>query len=228
LAHYRFELEHPEKSIRSYEWKGIANVVNELTGESGSVRRWLDFGCGNGGLVRHLREREVADAVGFDEGSIVADARARGIPILNPGDLVDQEESFDVVTAIEVIEHTLDPVAELRRIRRMLRPGGLLFLTTGNAEPYANRLSHWRYVVPEIHISYFEPRTLERALTSAGFRPERCSRGGGFNEILKFKLLKNLRVRRRSPLTDWLPPSLIGPIADRLTRLSHHPIGWAS
>ena len=76
-----------------------------------------------------------------------------------------------MVTAIEVIEHTLDPLAELRTIRGLLRPGGLLFLTTGNAAPFASDLLRWSYIVPEIHVSFFEPDTLERALVKCGFRP---------------------------------------------------------
>jgi SAM-dependent methyltransferase len=227
LVDYSFELDHPERSIRRYEWDGLATVIADLCGGPKSSRRWLDYGCGNGCLVRHLRDRDAAEAFGFDEGSITTAARARGIPILTADELAAEAGSFDVVTAVEVIEHTLDPVAELRRMRDLLRPGGLLFLTTGNAQPYAHNLVNWRYVRPEIHISYFEPRTLERALTNAGFRPERRPLGHGFDEVLKFKVLKNLHVRRRSPLTDLLPSRLIGPIADRKVRLSEHPVGWA-
>jgi SAM-dependent methyltransferase len=226
LANYRFELEHPERSIRRYEWEGIATLVADLTGGAEPHRRWLDFGCGNGGLVRHLRSVRAAEAFGFDEGSITAEASTRGVPILDASDLNKMAGSFDVVTAIEVIEHTLDPVAELRRMRSMLRPGGLLFMTTGNAQPYADRLINWRYVLPELHISYFEPLTLKRALTDAGFRPERRPLGPGFNEIMKFKVLKNLHIRRRSPLTDVLPARLIA-ISDRIVKLSEHPVGWA-
>lgn len=203
-------------------------MVADLAGGEEGSRRWLDYGCGNGGLVRHLREHHAAEASGFDEGSIVSDARARGIPVLSADELETRSGAFDVVTAIEVLEHTLDPVAELSRMRRLLRPGGLLFLTTGNAQPHAQRLSHWSYVVPEIHISFFEPRTLERALAAAGFRPERVPLGRGFDELLKFRVLKNLRVRRRSSLTDALPSSLIGPLAERMTKLRQHPVGWAS
>lgn len=227
MVDYGYELDHPEHTIRRYEWKGIVRVVDDLLGGGDPSRRWLDYGCGNGCLVRHLRSRGAAVAFGFDEGSIADDAQARGIPMLSADDLTGQEGSFDVVTAIEVLEHTLDPVSELRRMRRLLRPGGVLFLTTGNARPYADRLSRWRYVLPEIHISFFEPRTLERALTDAGFRAERRPLGAGFNDILKFKVLKNLRVHRRSILTDMLPSHLLGPIADHRTQLKEHPIGWA-
>jgi SAM-dependent methyltransferase len=227
LVDYRFELDRPERSIRYYEWSGLMAVIDSLMNGPQPSRRWLDYGCGNGCLVRHLRDRKAADAFGFDEGSIAADARSRGIPILTADDLAQQTGAFDVVTAIEVIEHTLDPIAELNQMRRLLRPGGLLFLTTGNAQPYAHRLTRWRYVLPEIHISFFEPRTLECAMTAAGFRAAHPSLGPGFDEIMKFKILKNLRIRRRSRLTDLLPSRLIGPTADRMVKLSKHPVGWA-
>jgi len=68
----------------------------------------------------------------------------------------------------EVVEHLADPVAELKRIHSLLRPGGLFFLTTGNAAMQRRRFLKWPYIVPEIHVSYFEPRTLARALERAG------------------------------------------------------------
>jgi SAM-dependent methyltransferase len=226
LVDYSFELRQPDRTIRLYEWQGIARIVKDLVGEL-TDRRWLDYGCGNGGLVRYLRETQAAETFGFEQGAIAERARALGIPMLDERELGEQEASFDIVSAIEVMEHTVDPVGELRKIRRLLRPGGLLFLTTGNARPYAERLQKWSYVTPEIHISLFEPRTLHHAMTEAGFRPEYRSLGYGFDEILMFKVLKNLNVRRRSILTDVLPCRLVGVVADRRARLSEHPIGWA-
>ena len=224
---YQFELDHPESSVRRYEWEGIARVVGSLVGAPRAERRWLDYGCGNGGLVRFLRDRHLADACGFEEGSIAVRARDLGIPILGAEEMDEKAESFDVITAIEVLEHMPDPIGDLRRMRGLLRPGGVLFLTAGNVQPYADHLSSWSYVVPEVHISFFEPRTLEVALTNAGFRAERRSLGPGFNEVLKFKMLKSLHLRRRSLLTDVVPAALIGPVVDRVAKLSEHPVGWA-
>jgi SAM-dependent methyltransferase len=227
LVDYHFELADPGGTIRGYEWRGIAAVVDELLGGPDPGRRWLDYGCGNGGLVRYLRGAGRADAVGFDSGAIVAEARALGIPILDETGLAGAGP-FDVVTAIEVIEHTPDPLAELRAMRRLLRPGGLLFLTTGNARPHADRLLEWSYLIPEIHVSLFEPLTLDTALARAGFRSEHRRLGAGFDQIVKFKVLKNLHLRRRTRLTDLLPAGLVGPLGDRLARVSEHPIGWAT
>ena len=224
LVDYRFELDHPQRTIRHYEWRGIAECVSALMGHTEGLR-WLDYGCGNGGLVRYLRAEHAVEAFGFEEGSIAKAATQRGIPLLDVQTLDRQHGTFDVVTAIEVLEHTFEPVAELRRMSDMLRPGGLLFVTTGNAEPYAQRLQQWSYVVPEIHISFFEPRTLARAMADANLRPEHRPRSSGFNQILKFKIMKNLRIRKRNALTDAAPARLLG-LVDRRVRLSAHPIGW--
>jgi SAM-dependent methyltransferase len=226
LIDYSYELEHPDRTVRTYEWRGIASVVRHLAGPLANSR-WIDFGCGNGGLVRYLRHHEHVDALGYDEGAITGRAADMGIPVSGRAALAEWVGTADVVTAIEVLEHTYDPVAELRTMRTLLRPGGLLFVTTGNALAHASHLEKWRYVVPEIHISFFEPRTLARAMTEAGFRAEFRSLGRGFDDILTFKVLKNLKVRRRSAATDALPKHLVGTIADRLERLSEHPLGWA-
>jgi SAM-dependent methyltransferase len=226
LVDYRFELSDPERTVRRYEWRGITTTVQGLLGRLDSVR-WLDFGCGNGGLVRYVGENTTAKAVGFEEGSIAEDARRHGIPVLTAQELDEQPGTFDVVTAIEVLEHTIDPVAELQRVRTLLRPGGLLFLTTGNAAPFRRKLLEWSYIVPEIHVSFFEPRTLEIAMQKSGFRPARLPAGRGFNEIIKFKVLKNLKLRRRNLLTDLMPARPVAAAADRKVRLSAHPIGWA-
>jgi SAM-dependent methyltransferase len=226
LVDYRFELEQPDRTIRGYEWRGIAEVVRGLIGELAG-RRWLDYGSGNGGLVRYLREKSAVDAFGFDPATISEHARARHIPVLEEVELSGAAGSFDVVSAIEVLEHTPDPVNELRRMRRLLRPGGLVFLTTGNLRTHAADLSSWSYVKPDIHISFFEPRTLEIAMAAADLRAEHRSLGPGFDEILTYKVLKTLRVRRRSILTDALPRRLVGALGDRVAHLREHPIAWA-
>ena len=226
LVDYGFELQAPAQTIRAYEWRGIERVASDLIGTPAG-RRWIDFGCGNGGLVRYLRDHAGVDAVGLEDGSIADRARAAGIPV-EPTDRVDDHRaSADVVTAIEVLEHVVDPVDELRVMRSLLKPGGLLFVTTGNLRPHAADLAGWRYVVPEIHISFFEPRTLAWAMRRAGFRPEHQRLGPGFDSILTYKVLKNLRLRRRSALTDAIPQRLVSLAAERLEHLGEHPIGWA-
>ena len=227
LVDYLFELEHPEESIRVYEWQGILRIVASLV-PIGPETQWLDFGCGNGGLVRFGRKQTGCRLVGFEEGWIKDQAVGRGIPILDAGQLDELQGTFDVVTAIEVLEHVEDPVGVLKAIRRLLKPGGLFFYTTGNAEPFRGRLPSWRYVRPEIHISFYEPATLVRALTLAGFQPEFKGFLPGFTEVIRFKMLKNFRVRRHSPVSRLVPWQMLARLVDRRLRVTAHPIGWAN
>ena len=226
LVDYVAETEHPETTVRVHEWRGIQSRVASLF-PLGAETSWLDFGCGAGGLVQFLRGSGVPGAVGYEPGWAAAWLRERSIPALTDGDLDESAGRFDVVTAIEVIEHAVDPVAELRRIRAVMRPGGLLFLTTGNAAPYRDRLTSWRYVTPDVHISFFEPETLGRALRAAGFEPGFPGFGPGWAEIIRFKTLKSLGRHRRTRLQALVPWSVVAPLIDRRLRLSAQPVGWA-
>jgi len=78
---------------------------------------------------------------------------------------------FDVVTAFDLIEHVFDPVAFLREVRRVARPGGLLVITTPDV---AHVLRHvlrgrWPMFQPMQHTVLFSRRGLRLALTSAGY-----------------------------------------------------------
>lgn len=226
LVDYMYELERPDRTARAYEWQGIIDVVSECMPLT-SQTRWLDFGCGNGGLVRHVRETVGCGIWGYEHGWIRDAAEERGIPFLSDEAFEQAAGTFDVVTAIEVVEHLADPVAELKRIRSLLRPGGLLFLTTGNAAVQRRRLLKWPYVVPEIHVSYFEPRTLALALERAGFRAEFRPMPRAFEGIIRFKILKNLGVRNAGTWERMLPWRLLARWADRKFGVSAHPIAWA-
>jgi len=214
------------RSVRLYEWRGIRERIASLT-DLGPDTAWLDYGCGTGGLVRYLFESGYKRAVGFEREWAVSRLRRLGVPIMGEADLDTTEQVFDVVTAVEVMEHVLDPLSELRRLHRMLKPGGLLFLTTGNPCPYLDRLDKWKYVVPEVHISFFEPNTLAWALEQAGFKPVFAGYGPGWTDILRFKILKNLGQRRVSRLESALPWSMICRIADRRFAVSAQPLGMA-
>ncbi|MBI3774087.1 MAG: class I SAM-dependent methyltransferase, partial [Gammaproteobacteria bacterium] len=150
MVDYIYELKNPNLTIRNYEWLGVCAIFNELVPHAG---RWLDFGCGAGGLVAFARQRGI-DVVGFEEGWGAQAGRLKGIPILTADELKTEEGKFDFVSAIEVMEHTVDPLAVLKLIRSVLKPGGVFFLTTGNAKPWRGRLLDWDYTAcPEVHIS---------------------------------------------------------------------------
>jgi 2-polyprenyl-3-methyl-5-hydroxy-6-metoxy-1,4-benzoquinol methylase len=135
--------------------------------------RLLDVGCHLGLFL------EVARDVGWDVTGVepsrwsVERARMRGLDVRH-GTLDSvrfPEGSFDAVTMWDVVEHLADPLAELRRIHRLLRPDGLLALSTMNVDALFPRLvgRRWPWYM-QMHLVYFSRRTLHNMLTKAGFR----------------------------------------------------------
>ncbi|HUT35646.1 MAG TPA: class I SAM-dependent methyltransferase [Planctomycetota bacterium] len=142
--------------------------------------RILDVGCSKGYFLEAARANGW-EAVGVElNRRAVEDARARGLDVRH-GDLCDlalDEESFDVVTLFDVLEHTAAPRALLAACRAVLRLGGLLVVTTpdiGGLVPrvtyglFACTLGAWEHPTPPGHLVQFSRRTLRRALGAEGF-----------------------------------------------------------
>ena len=226
MVDYVQEMNDPRGTIRVHEWAGILEAVSSLTPIASSTR-WLDYGCGNAMLVRHVRDTARADAIGFEEGWIADEARRRGMPVVRAGELAAFEGTCDVVSAIEVLEHVTDPLGVLRSIRRLLKPGGLFFYTTGNARPHRGRVAEWPYCIPEIHVSFYEPGTLETALHATGFKTTQPGYLPGYTDIIRFKALKNLGYTTRGGLQRALPWGIVSRILDSYMGILKHPIAWA-
>ena len=225
LTNYLYEMEHPQLTVRNYEWRGIVKIANTFI--PGVSRLWLDYACGNAGLVNYLNQNGLASAYGIEEGWIAGEARQRGLPILTLRELDEYHGAFDIVTAIEVLEHTPSPLETLRLIRKMFKVGGLFFFTTGNLEPFTHDLLNWRYLIPELHVSLFEPKTMMLALQRSGFRPIPSEWSDGWVDIVRFKILKNLGVKNMNLLEKILPWNILTKLISDRFGLSAYPIGVA-
>jgi SAM-dependent methyltransferase len=137
--------------------------------------RVLDVGCATGDLLLAIREAGNPDVTGVEPGARAAKvARQRGLRV-HVGGLEDARfdaGSFDTILLSHTLEHVRDPIATLREIRRVLRPGGALVLWLPNVESIEARLlgRYWiGYDAPR-HLTTFGLTTLSRALAATGFQ----------------------------------------------------------
>lgn len=89
--------------------------------------------------------------------------------------------SFDAVTMWDYIEHSIDPAGDFAKAAEVLRPGGLLLLSTGDAAAPVARLSgqRWHLLTPRHHNFFFTVETLRRYLREYGFEPLSIGHPGG-------------------------------------------------
>lgn len=136
---------------------------------------WMDVGCGNGALMY------AADEFGFE--AIGIDTRARNVQQIRDlgyeahcGDITHctTDKQFSVISMGDVIEHVAYPKLALQAVRRMLEPGGVLFVSTPcyncQAWKFLNKTANPYWCEVE-HYHNFSRRRLYALLNEMGFAP---------------------------------------------------------
>ena len=109
-----------------------------------------------------------------------------------------QDCFFDVITMFHVLEHTSSPTNELREIRRMLKPDGLLIIEVPNIDHPLHRLIKGSQLlfVPG-HYYYFSPQTLSKLLNKEKFEVMNVEPAGILLSIRRFIQIVNFRLSKR-------------------------------
>jgi 2-polyprenyl-3-methyl-5-hydroxy-6-metoxy-1,4-benzoquinol methylase len=134
----------------------------------------LDVGCGNGLFLKQMRD------MGWQAQGVEPDARSAKIASdcygfkIYIGTLHDAGfpyNCFDCITLSHVIEHLRNPILVLSECLRILKPGGMLVITTPNFRSFGHFLlrKRWLGLDPPRHLLLFSSKSLELAAHKAGF-----------------------------------------------------------
>lgn len=128
---------HHESVLRAHRWRTAENSSAYLLPSLRPGQSLLDVGCGPATITADLAERVApGPVVAMDNAEQAVrtaretlDGRGMGQVTVETGDvyaLAHADASFDVVHAHQVLQHLTDPVAALREMRRVVKPGGVV------------------------------------------------------------------------------------------------------
>ncbi|MCA1192937.1 methyltransferase domain-containing protein [Saccharopolyspora sp. 6V] len=124
---------HHESVLRSHRWRTAENSAAYLLADLTPGAAVLDVGCGPGTITHDFAERVAPGHVtGVDNAAEIVEQASAGAPANTEFQVADvyalpfADGSFDVVHAHQVLQHLTDPVAALREMRRVCRPGGIV------------------------------------------------------------------------------------------------------
>jgi len=141
---------------------------------SRKTNKILDIGCGYGFFLTVAKELGW-EVYGTELSNKAAEHCIKNGISMHLGDLdtnTFSEHEFDVIVAIELIEHINTPKAFAEQTHRLLRKGGKLYITTPNFNSILRYRLKEKSDIIEFpnHLTYFTPKTLKHLFTKNGFK----------------------------------------------------------
>jgi len=204
-------------------------LVDQLPADA----RVLDIGCGDGRLLEHMPDSYTKFGTELSEGAAEA-ARKRGVSIVKHEDaLAGKHGLFDAITMVDVFEHLKQPHEFIESLMLVLKPGGLLGISTGDGDCRGVRQDpegfwYWRVIA---HVSMWTEayaRFAEKALGCQRTFVGRCSHyefeTKTWLKQLVQKMAYNVYHERR---WAWLRPVFaMLPFVSRAGRWKERPPYW--
>ena len=151
--------------------------VKSVVTEFGTDRNWVigDVGAGFGIFLDELRKKWVESRFIALEPSFAQAEICRGLGLdvecCFAEELAGYDGAFDLLTSFELFEHLTDPSKFVRKMHRLLKPGGHFLMTTLNGKGFDIQLL-WeksKSVTPPHHLNFFNPNSICLLLESSGF-----------------------------------------------------------
>jgi SAM-dependent methyltransferase len=183
----------------------------------------LDAGCGSGRTMQELESYGAVRGVELDEAAAQM-ARSRGHGEVIVGRLEQlpwPDATFDLITSLDVIEHTPDDRATLAELRRVCRPGGRLLVTVPAYQALWSEHDEANH-----HYRRYSRSMLRSAAAGAGWSVTRIT---SFNSVLLAPAAAVRLARRRFPSRNGavddmsIPPPWLNDLLQRPLRVE---AGW--
>ena len=149
------------------DWPLIEDYIALRAGAGADV---LDFGCHTGGLLRCLGPRYARSGVEVNETAARIARETSGAKVFPSLESLPTGMCFDFVTAVDVVEHFADPGSVIASLLGVVKPGGVLVITTGDADSWLWRLSgaRWWYCHYPEHLAFVSEQWIRGWLKKAG------------------------------------------------------------
>jgi len=184
----------------------------------------LDVGCATGDFLAVAKSRYAVEGLELSQwSSDIAKKRGFTIHTCTLSE-IPPEKKYDIVTLFGVIEHFESPAQEIARISRLVRPGGYVFIWTGDIDSWLARLlgRKWWYIQGQ-HIQFFSRTSLDRVFSDVGFVPVACERypfttslGSLSKSAFRYRILRPVarlfldnRIARNRVITLRLPGEML-------------------
>lgn len=171
LAYKRVEAGYFDSSETDPRYARFYKQLERLVEKHVAHKTILDVGCGDGAFLSILSDRW--SKYGLEpsaSGSQLAQRRNLDVACGTLDDSTTQYRA-GLISALDVIEHVIDPHQFVESFKRHLRRQGLVLLLTGDADSHPARIagSQWSYLRWCGHISIFSRAGLRKLLESHGF-----------------------------------------------------------
>jgi len=149
-------------------------LIKEITADRESINI-LDIGCGSGLFLKSCKDQGIrGEGIDVSNTALGFAKNEFGLTVYNKttDELIKEYKKYDLITLWHVLEHFLEPVDELHKIKELLKPKGILIIEVPNLKSIKFRLNGNKWKGgnhPLYHRSFFTSKTLSNTLAESGY-----------------------------------------------------------